>query len=230
MPHLSVVRDPIHEHSPHVGEMAERIAETFGPQSGGKWAKRWALIEKVLSFAAEAEQRIAEQQARIAYLEALSNSDELTGLANRRGFERFMRRTLDLARRHGEHGIFAYVDLDNFKAINDDFGHTAGDRVLQRVASILSRNVRLSDYVARLGGDEFAVVLVHADGDHGELRMRILRDLINNTKLKIGGRQFQLNASFGTVPYGPDSEVRDLLQQADRAMYREKIRRRRNAH
>jgi diguanylate cyclase (GGDEF)-like protein len=222
---LALTHDLTHDQNPYVGDLAARIVRSFNSQSKREESHRWALVEKVLTFAAEAEQRIAEQQARIAYLETLSNTDELTGLANRRGLEGFLKRTMALSKRHGEQGVVAFVDLDDFKQVNDKYGHEAGDKLLRRMADLLTQNVRLSDYVARLGGDEFVVVLIKADREQGKEHIERLREIINSTSITFAGRRIRLKASIGLACYGPDCEPGDILSRADRAMYADKAKR-----
>src|SRR3546814_15652160 len=91
-----------------------------------------------------------------------SSDLEMTGLLNRRGFGLELSRALARARRQNESGLLVMCDLDNFKAINDTYGHPAGDAILRAVGKALKRNTRESDYVARVGGDEFAVIMTHA--------------------------------------------------------------------
>jgi len=122
----------------------------------------WGMLQRALTLAAEAQQTISEQQRRITYLESLSPTDELTGLANRRHFDQALAANLSLARRHGLGGVLALFDLDNLKLVNDGHGHAAGDRVLQRMAEVIRASIRATDLAARLGGDEFAVLLTQA--------------------------------------------------------------------
>src|SRR5687767_9429642 len=114
------------------------------------------------SLAVEVERlrtQLAAAQARIAELEAKADTDALLDIPNRRGFERELRRSLAYVRRYSASAALIYLDLDQFKPVNDRHGHAAGDRVLQAVAVALRRSVRESDVVARLGGDEFGVLL-----------------------------------------------------------------------
>jgi GGDEF domain-containing protein len=133
------------------------------------------LIEDLLEAAANAEQRIAEQRARIRYLENLSITDELTGVLNRRGFKLELERALARAERRGETGVLLLGDLNRFKAINDSLGHLAGDSVLRAVAHELRRSTRRSDYVARIGGDEFAVLMTDAHREEAKVPRGIRR-------------------------------------------------------
>lgn len=221
-PPLAVAHDLQAAQNLVVGDLADRLSQSFRAGNGAPADARWALIEKVLTFAAQAEQQIAEQRRRIAQLESLSATDELTGLLNRRGFEDFLRRTLAAANRHGESGLMAYLDLDNFKAINDAHGHDAGDAVLRHVAAILSGRSRVSDAVARLHGDEFALLLVRADVGQGETRLRAMLKAINGSRMKYQGREIALSASCGIAPYGPKTTAAELMRRADRAMYERK--------
>ena len=105
------------------------------------------------------KKQLAEQEDVIEGLQADAMSDPLTGLANRRTFEKEMERSLSTARRHGRsHGLLL-IDVDNFKSVNDRLGHTMGDKVLCHISSLLRQNIRATDIAARLGGDEFCVIL-----------------------------------------------------------------------
>ncbi len=186
-------------------------------------AGRTDLLSRVLTYAAGAEQTIAEQKARIDYLEALSITDELTGLLNRRGFQEVLERTLSLARRHDEAGVLAYIDLNRFKDINDQYGHEAGDRVLSHTARILKNGVRTTDYAARLGGDEFTLLLVNANPIAARKRLRALAECLSTTPVVLGdGLNLTIAASFGISSYGASTCPDDLMRRADAAMYRTK--------
>ncbi len=182
-------------------------------------AKHWQLINRIIAYAASAEQHITEQQQRIQELEALSTTDELTGLHNRRGLQEFMTRTLATARRHGEEGIVAFLDLNDFKEINDRFGHNTGDIALQKLAENIQRNLRSSDFVARIGGDEFVFVLTRTNAENGRARALAIQREISAASIPARGRKIFLKASMGVVPYTGDSSYRDLMNAADKAMY-----------
>mgnify|MGYP005844139663 CR=1 FL=1 len=184
------------------------------------------LLADLLEYAAAAEQQLADQRRRIAYLESLSMTDELTGLANRRGFERFLEQALCSARRHEESGVLGVLDLDGFKSLNDSLGHAAGDAALVEVAKLLKASVRSFDCAARLGGDEFAVVLVRCSPIAAMRRLQILRKSLEETTFPWQGRNFTLGASLGMQTFTGGGEVQDLLFEADRAMYQDKRTRR----
>ena len=138
-----------------------------------------ALLEQALALLSATEKRLADQRERIAYLETMAMTDILTSLPNRREFEHTLLRTLATARRYVESGALAFIDLDNFKTVNDTLGHEAGDCVLVHVAELLSGNVRAADMVARLGGDEFVVLMVRTAPEEAIKRARELQSMVN---------------------------------------------------
>lgn len=185
-------------------------------------AKHWQLINRVIAYAASAEQHISEQQQRIQELEALSSTDELTGLHNRRGLQEFMTRTLAMARRHGEEGIVAFLDLNDFKEINDRYGHDTGDTALRQFAENIQRNLRSSDFVARIGGDEFVFVLTRTNAENGQARALAIQREVSASSIPARGRKIFLKASMGVVPYTGESSYNELMSAADHAMYENK--------
>ncbi|MEM1140224.1 MAG: GGDEF domain-containing protein [Pseudomonadota bacterium] len=169
-----------------------------------------------------AEAQLREQRTRLAHLETLSVTDELTGLLNRRGFLEVLERTVSTARRYSEGGLLAYIDLNRFKAINDTHGHHAGDRVLSHVADLLRENTRRTDYLARLGGDEFAIIFVRAHPTKTLERVARLSEVLNSARLTIDGAEISIHASIGTERYDGASSTQALIARADAAMYQEK--------
>ncbi len=188
------------------------------------------LLAGALSYAAEAEQRIMELNARVAQLESLAITDELTGLLNRRGFANVMQRNLLSAARYNEAGILAYIDLDNFKDTNDCFGHQVGDEVLRVVGRYLLQNVRATDYAARLGGDEFAILFVRAEQAPARERARQLVRGLNKLSIKSDDGKVGIRASLGLAYYDGEITADELLDRADRAMYADKHKGGRAAH
>ncbi len=184
--------------------------------------RQLAVLERALGLVAGAERQIAALKDHIGHLESLSRTDFLTGVANRRGIEEHIRRVLAAAERHGDTGVLVLLDLDRFKAVNDEHGHAAGDVVLRRVAEVLTQNTRVSDFVARIGGDEFAILLAHTGPREGMYRARRLQTILNETKAEFGMHLFPLEASVGAANYGPGTDPVELMRRADLAMYRQK--------
>jgi diguanylate cyclase (GGDEF)-like protein len=145
--------------------------------------------------------------------------DQLTGLANRLKFTNELRGAMHRALENSERGALFYVDLDQFKPVNDEFGHEIGDQLLVAVAERLNNCTRDSDIVARLGGDEFAVLLPAADApDIARVSERIVAAFGN--PFAIDGHRLHLGVSIGRSLYPLDADDADgLLRHADAAMF-----------
>ncbi len=185
-------------------------------------------VQQILALAAEKEQALTDLRGRVAELEHLLQTDELTGLLNRRGLEAAGRRELANAARHRETGVLALIDLDGFKLVNDKHGHAAGDAALRLVGHILKEHIRATDYAARLAGDEFAVLWVRALPLALDQRLRNLKRALNSAVLDWNGKPIAIKASAGTAGYDAASHFDDLMARADKAMYRQKRTRRRS--
>jgi diguanylate cyclase (GGDEF)-like protein len=186
----------------------------------------WSVLDRVIAYAASAEQHILEQRLRIRELEDMSTTDELTGLSNRRGLNEHLGKVLSSARRYGDTGIVGFIDLDKFKEINDSHGHEAGDKVLVELSKVLMDNLRDTDFVARLGGDEFFFVLEKADPTQGLKRAAHIRDIICQTEVQLKRTKLTLSFSLGLAIYDEHSTHSNLMAAADKAMYADKKYRR----
>ncbi len=163
-------------------------------------------------------------QARITgELETLALTDDLTKLNNRRGFFHLAEHLLKIAHRNKSGMYLMYTDLDNFKKINDEFGHAEGDRALQEYARLLVENYRESDIIARLGGDEFVLLPVGTTKDGLDVIRKRFYDVLDSFN-DAPNRTWTLSASIGLAyfdPYAPCS-LEKLLKQADDALYKQK--------
>lgn len=183
-------------------------------------------LRDLSSELAEARRALARANARLAAAERLADRDPLTGLLNRRGFARELRRAAALASRHAQPSAVVYLDLDGFKRVNDTLGHEAGDAALVHIARLLEANLRETDAVARLGGDEFAALLALADAEAAQRKAMSLQRLIAQTPLLHGDRPVSLAASFGVRALTAGLAPERALAEADRAMYADKRARR----
>lgn len=183
-------------------------------------------LARALAWIAEAEQLMAEQRQRIDQLEGMVMTDELTGLYNRRGFIKHLTRELAITSRVDENaGMLMLIDLDSFKAINDTYGHPAGDACLETVARFLVHSLRDMDIVARQGGDEFAVILPRISRQNAKRRAKALADALNSLTFRWQGRDIPLAGSTGTSLYASGDSLDDVIARADRALYADKERR-----
>jgi len=157
-------------------------------------------------------------------IKRLAYFDDLTGLPNRPQFERELRRLVSRARRSGRTAALLFVDLDDFKLVNDSFGHAAGDRLLRRVAARL-RGVEGDGLLARHGGDEF-LILLHNLGDQPEPAARAVAERVAQCladPFQVAGAEFHVAASVGISLFPRDAESAvALMQHADMAMYESK--------
>ncbi len=166
------------------------------------------------------ERQLQESHQR---LRALAENDSLTGLANRYYFDESLRAAIPRAKRQNDRLALLFLDLDNFKIINDSLGHIIGDQVLKEVAQRLLRVVRAGDIVCRLGGDEFAVLAHNFDSQEAisQLAQRILDDLRKPIIIKKIENIISTSIGIATFPDAGQS-ASDLLRAADLAMYRAK--------
>lgn len=162
---------------------------------------------------------LAAARAQIAELEACADIDPLLNILNRRGFERELARSLAYVKRYGTDAVLLYIDLDDFKSINDSHGHAAGDELLKAVTAALTAQVRASDVIGRLGGDEFAVVLWNMSVTHAAGKARALEDLIAGTMVPRDPARLAVGASAGIAALSPLDTAAQAIDAADRAMY-----------
>ena len=183
------------------------------------------LVSRAIGRADRAEAALRKLRARIDELEALASSDPVTGLLNRRGFDREQTRAHARLARYGEPATIIIIDLDRFKTVNDRFGHAAGDAVLAKIGRELRRQVRECDCVARLGGDEFGIVLSNIGLRPARRKAREIAQMLNGLTLEWDGGTAQLAASVGVAAMDVDEVPEMTLIRADKAMYRSKRRR-----
>lgn len=211
--------------APALQRLTAEINRRFFVAEANYDGDRLSLLEQVIDFAASAEQQLLEQNQRIAQLEAMTRTDDLTGLLNRRGLEADLARLLAEAARHGGEGVICFIDIDEFKTVNDTYGHAAGDEALKLVASVLSDNTRVNDIAARVGGDEFVVILTATTVSDGLKKARKLQRALNIMTLQTEAGSVPLSVSLGIQSYDGDTDLNTVLRNADSAMYAEKRRR-----
>jgi len=166
---------------------------------------------------------ISERKRFESQLVHIANHDPLTGLFNRRRFDEELDRQLSEAQRYGTHGALLFLDLDQFKDVNDSRGHRAGDDLLTSLALLLRQRLRDTDVIARLGGDEFSVLLPHADADQAAAVAKDLLEAIRGYTFMVGGAPLGITVSLGIALFPEHgSSAGELLSRADMAMYRAK--------
>lgn len=155
----------------------------------------------------------------------IASHDELTGLYNRREIFRILAREKALSERTGQPFSLCILDLDDFKAVNDTYGHQAGDFVLKEFARTLRENIRSEDYAGRYGGEEFIVIFVNYNltDNHTPSAQRLMA-AIRNLRFRDISDTLQITASIGVAAYRPQENIDALLARADQALYQAKLK------
>jgi len=166
---------------------------------------------------------LAAMRVRLREFEARADIDPLTEIFNRRGFERELTRATAYVGRYGGSVALVYIDLDDFKPINDRHGHLIGDRVLRTVCERVHRILRRTDEFGRYGGDEFLVVLPETSPREALEIARRICDALACQPIECGDLALRITASVGmATAEGAHSSREDLLKRADRALFRAK--------
>jgi two-component system cell cycle response regulator len=170
---------------------------------------------------AQLHQELAEKNR---LLEELALTDSLTGLPNRRAVEEWAGHQLSAAARHHFSFWVVFADLDNFKSVNDRFGHHAGDTVLKQFAELLKQSSRRSDICARIGGEEFLFVLTHNTAEDARRVIERIRTQFCETQFQFGGETASVTASFGVAQFVKEDgqNFEGLVRRADAALFEAK--------
>jgi diguanylate cyclase (GGDEF)-like protein len=199
-----------------VAALCAGIAWVVGPHGRNLYAVSWNTFSEltlylVLVWLLSDLKRRAELEAERAL------TDPLTGLLNRRGFREAALRELERSRRYGQPITLAFLDVDDFKIVNDRFGHQIGDQVLETLAGIFRRRLRVVDVGARLGGDEFALLMPSTAEAEAKA---LLRDLVAQVAAEARARDWPVGLSIGVATFAPaPSDLELVLRQADALMY-----------
>ncbi|MEQ8710507.1 MAG: diguanylate cyclase [Rhodospirillales bacterium] len=173
------------------------------------------------AFADQLQQfHVAARRLEKAFGAAASELDTLTGLYNRTAMRRELDRERERSLRTGQPCTLVLADLDHFKAVNDRYGHAAGDRVLQMAAEMFSQNVRPFDHVFRYGGEEFLICLPNADTEQAKTVLERVRTALAATSVDIGEADpISVTASFGAAPTSDSLDLNQTIELADKALY-----------
>ncbi|MGQ0647638.1 MAG: GGDEF domain-containing protein, partial [Gemmatimonadaceae bacterium] len=211
-----------------VGSVLEEEFEVTTPDVRAAWIQH--QIVPLDDGVAITSRDITDRKQQEEALRALSLIDELTGLYNRRGFLTLAQQQLKLARRGRRELLLLFVDMDDFKEINDTFGHKEGAQALTRAAAILRKTFRDSDIIARLGGDEFVVLAADSTRGTSEAIVQRLRHELRERN-DTDGFPYRLSFSVGLASFDPDHppSIEDLLVTADAMLYEQKKQKRLHA-
>ena len=177
----------------------------------------------------EVNQQLRTQLHKIkslqAKLEEQAIRDPLTGLLNRRFFEEALKKEVAHADRKKQAITILILDIDEFKRVNDTYGHAAGDAVLETFGKVITQQTRKDDLAVRLGGEEFLILMTEMSLDQGIKRAEEIRSLIENLEIEFEGTLIRVTVSIGAAEYPSSStSIRDVMRKADQAMYRAKFK------
>lgn len=159
---------------------------------------------------------ITQRKRAEAEIRYLATTDSLTGIANRRAFSAILAREVERAKRYGIPLSLAMYDIDNFKRVNDGFGHDTGDNVLQDITALVKKNIRTNDVVARWGGEEFMVLMPQTDlAAAGNAAEKLRQEIAQHRFDKVNS----LTVSFGLAAYEAQDDLNSLLKRVDDALY-----------
>lgn len=177
----------------------------------------------VISVLQRENEALRKQVASLQRFQELAYIDPLTGLRNRRYFDERLKEECDRAQRETSSSVsLLVIDIDEFKAINDEQGHVVGDDVLRWLAGFLTTNLRVHDVCCRTGGDEFMVILSHADRSECQKAIRRIKRRLDRAQ-NGSPFDFKIRLSIGASTWPDDgSNGHDLVKRADEAMYRDK--------
>lgn len=170
---------------------------------------------KLLILSDVTQTHLKQELEKVQLLE-MSNTDQLTGLYNKQ----YLREKYQMHRMDGSHTALLFIDVDDFKIINDTFGHLIGDEVLRELAACIKRNVRVANDAIRFGGDEFVVILENTEAEEAFLVAERIRSCANALEFSGGETVFHITLSIGLIE--GTAPLAELLEKADRAMYASK--------
>lgn len=179
-----------------------------------------SMLDVISSDIRDREQREQDLQASQKELTYQANHDLLSGLVNRRGFEHYLNIAMESSQSEQAEHVFCYLDLDQFKIINDTCGHIAGDELLRQISHLLKKHIRGHDVLARLGGDEFGILMEHCNLENAEQIAQKLVDKVGEHRFLWEDKTFSIAVSIGIAPISESiKNTTDLLRIADIACY-----------
>ena len=156
-------------------------------------------------------------------LEQMATTDHVTGLLNRQAFDILLQQSVNENRRNWQPMAVIMLDIDHFKAVNDKYGHPAGDRIIREVAGTLRAGLRESDIAGRWGGEEFLLLLKGCDGSAAAAIAEKLRlSVAKNIRADVNAPQIRITVSVGVAPFVADDTAENIIARADQALYRAK--------
>ncbi|MCY6371669.1 GGDEF domain-containing protein [Clostridium ganghwense] len=163
-----------------------------------------------------------ELEEKNKLLEKLASTDSLTGIYNRRFFVELAKKELYEIKRYNKTDTLLILDVDNFKQINDEYGHMYGDKALKAFSKVCSSEIRGGDIFGRIGGEEFAIILTNTSINNAVTFAERLRNLVSKIEIEVQNKKFSLTISIGITNILPDESIYKVMSMADKALYEAK--------
>ncbi|MBI5619076.1 MAG: diguanylate cyclase [Gammaproteobacteria bacterium] len=214
-PDLNALKDQIENHLSTIDAGLKDFAQREKHRHSEAKTQLGSVVDKLNALEEETKslrESLAEQRSR-------SLMDSLTGVLNRIGYDEAMDREYARWQRHGGTLCIAVVDVDYFKSVNDRFGHTAGDKVLSTVATLVKRSIRQSDILCRYGGEEFSLILPQTELGGGIAAMEKIRAIVADSNFRFRETPVPVTISIGIAEFHMGDEPGEVFDRADRAMY-----------
>lgn len=209
----------------HMAEAFNRLGEQLN-RTNAKLHSKIQLADKEL---VKTNKRLKKQSRDLESLnqefKKISVTDSLTGAFNRRYFEELIKSDIEMTHRYGDANSMLLIDVDHFKAVNDNYGHPCGDKVLINIAEILNSSLRVSDTLCRIGGEEFAVLCKRSNKKDSLIIAEKLRSAVESTMVNCAAKQVKCTISIGIttiVGKGTKYDQHDIYRQSDIAVYHSK--------
>ncbi|MFW0777376.1 MAG: GGDEF domain-containing protein [Rickettsiales bacterium] len=179
-----------------------------------------ALLEKLDDVNLD----LSRTKEHLAEMERLVDVDPVVPIPNRRAFMRRLSWAINMQERYKHPSTILYFDINDFKQINDQHGHAAGDAAIRHISQLLTNTMRESDFLARIGGDEFAVIMYYAEEDSARQRGAKIAEKLKKMPLKFNGKEIPLSSAYGFYCIQSGDDAEGALSSADTSMYVDKRR------
>ncbi len=209
--------------TPRKQKVSERLAMLGIPESEMTPAVNLA-VSALLEKLDDLNRELSRTKESLSEIERLVDVDCVAPIPNRRAFMRRLSWAITMHERYGHPSTILYFDINDFKSINDQYGHAAGDLAIRHISHLLSTTMRESDFLARIGGDEFAVIMYYATEEDAKKRGGKIADKLAGTPFVHNGKHLHVSAAYGCYSLKSGDDAESALASADMSMYVDKRR------
>jgi len=205
------------------GRLTERM-ETLGIPDADMTDSVRLVVSALLEKLDDTSRELSRTKEALSELEHLVDVDFVAPIPNRRAFMRRLNWAITMHERYAHPSTILYFDINEFKQINDTYGHAAGDLAIRHISQILSSSMRESDFLARIGGDEFAIIMYNSHEDAAKNRAAKINEKLKSTPFNFNGKQLHIASAIGSYALRSGDDTEAALAAADMSMYVDKRR------